>query len=136
MKIKERRIWAFLIDVGFVSCISGLVQVIIPTIIQTFGLEISSVQIVISVSLSALFYLGYFMAFDVWNEGISIGKSALALQVRSPEGSLPSLDQRLIRTMLKTTGIIFFPVSAALFIYNSFTLQDHFMQSQTTQEVF
>ena len=134
MKIKERRIWAFVIDVGFVSCISGLVQVIIPTVIQSFGIEVNTLQIVISISLSALFYFVYYISFDLWNDGVSIGKSALGLQVRLQNKGVLTTEQRLIRTILKTLSIIFIPVSLMMFLYNSFTLQDYFMKTRTSLE--
>lgn len=135
MKIKERRIWAFVIDAAFVSCISGLIQVIIPLIIESFGVSIGSKQIVISISLSSIFYLGYFIAFDLWNNGITIGKSAMAIQVMRDKSEPLNLEERLVRSLLKTLAIIVLPVSVMLYLwFNSFTIHDHFMLTRSIHE--
>lgn len=135
MKIKERRIWAFIIDAAFVSCISGLIQVIIPMVIESFGVSIESKQIVISISLSSVFYLGYFIAFDIWNNGVTIGKSAMAIQVMRDKSEPLNLDERLMRSLLKTIAIIVLPVSVFLYLWvNSFTVHDHFMVTRSIHE--
>ena len=81
---------------------------------------------------SFLLYLCYFLIFDIFNNGNTIGKLILGINVVSNDQSILTGGIRMKRTLLKMLSIIILPISVLLFLFNdSFTIHDHYSNTMT-----
>jgi uncharacterized RDD family membrane protein YckC len=129
--MKEKRVYAFIIDIIFSGVISSIASSLL------FQKENSTTLAIFTFNNWYLTYYSftflYFVLFDVFKNGITIGKSILSIiNVDNINGNLLDVKRRIIRSFLKIISIILFPLSLFMFVFNNeFTIQDYFVKSKT-----
>ncbi len=126
-----RRFVALLIDFLLVSIAYSVLINLVPETLMS--LEATGIKVRFVLAPDAFLLLGflYFIACDLLNEGESLGKDIMGLQIRGSKGDLLSLRNRIYRTLLKMVSLIFWPVALVVFFWKerNLTLQDYGVKS-------
>ncbi len=133
--IRLRRSIAFLIDMFIIGAMVGIFDDLFPvTIASINGFEVSGVLLTLGITLAPVFYILYFITFDIVAVGQSPGKSILGIVVVSNTGEALSLKKRLLRSWYKMLGVLILPaVTAVLFTSDNYTIQDYRAGTTTIQ---
>ena len=78
----------------------------------------------------------YFILCDVFGNSVTIGKEVLKIRTISVSGKQLKLKNRIYRTLLKILSIIFWPISATVFLINGFTIEDGFCNTKTVEKQY
>ncbi|MEM9687745.1 MAG: RDD family protein, partial [Bacteroidota bacterium] len=124
--IPLRRSMAFLIDMGIVSISIAIFENLFPITIQTHEFDVSGIRFAFGISLAPVFYILYFIIFDIIADGRTPGKSILGILVVSEFGKRLSTKKHLLRSFYKTVSVFVLPISIFLFIFQKYTLQDYY----------
>lgn len=132
MSKKYKRILALLIDAFLV----GIMESIFLNLIElNLGMEgkfsFFGHDYVYGFSFLFLFYLLYFIFFDLFAKGQTIGKTILKIKSVNQDNLDLSVRWRLLRTFLKMVSIIFWPISALVYIFLDVTLEDTICKTKT-----
>mgnify|MGYP003150124651 CR=1 FL=1 len=73
---------------------------------------------------------------DVFGNSVTIGKEVLKIRTISVSGKQLKLKNRIYRTLLKILSIIFWPISATVFLINGFTIEDGFCNTKTVEKQY
>lgn len=76
---------------------------------------------VVNFNLLLLVFLGYYVLFDLFNNGLSIGKIILGISVSKNS----TLRSRLSHTFLKTVSIFITPVTVVVYLITGEILHDY-----------
>ncbi|MEM9687418.1 MAG: RDD family protein [Bacteroidota bacterium] len=129
--IRLRRSMAFLIDMGIVSTVIAIFENLFPVTTQTHEFDVSGIRFAFGISLAPIFYILYFIIFDIIVGGQTVGKSILGIVVVSKNGAALSMKKLLLRSLYKMLGVLLLPVAAFLFISDNYTLQDYCTDTDT-----
>ena len=133
--IPLRRSIAFLIDMFVVNIIVSFVANLFPVTIPIHHFEIFRVQFTTGITLVPVFYGLYFVAFDMINNGQTIGKLIAGILTVSKNGKKLSTKRCLLRSWYKMFGILILPVSVLLFLFKDYyTIQDRYANTVTIQK--
>lgn len=133
MQVKNKRILALLIDLLIIGLCSSVVTGFFMVEGKLAQLEQFNHTITIRWSFSFLFYLVYFFAFDIFGNSVTLGKKALGILTLSEKNEDISFKFRMYRTILKTLSILFWPISAMVYLLSGKTLQDTLCRTRTTE---
>ena len=136
MSTKSKRILALLLDLTIIGVIAS-----VATNFFKFEWELGEYllfnhHITWGLSLSFLFYLMYFILCDVFGNSVTIGKEVLKIRTVSVSGGQLKLKNRIYRTLLKILSIIFWPISATVFLINGFTIEDGLCNTKTVEKQY
>ncbi|MGB5646414.1 MAG: RDD family protein [Muriicola sp.] len=127
MGLKNKRILAFLIDLIIVNAIIQLFGMLVKPDMPGYRLDTEYYTLISRFSYDVVFYLGYFLIFDVFSQGVTVGKKATNLMVvQAGQPAVRSIEL-VKRTLLKMVGMFVLPVSALVYLFFSKTLQDELM---------
>lgn len=132
--IKAKRIYAFILDV-IISNFIGLLFFSIFDIdkdLKTGSFESLDANINYGISLQIVVFLLYSLTFDIVNKGVTFGKLVFSIKVVSAEsGEGMTVPVLMLRTILKMLSTIFVPISAFIYLYSGFTIQERFSDTKT-----
>jgi len=129
---QKRRIGAFIIDVMVISLFATFAENIMSTFNDQISFNVLGLKLNYTFSFSILFYVSYFLLFDLMNHGVTIGKILFKIRVVFQDKTELPKSIHLKRSMLKIVGIIIFPIAVLLFFLNKyFTVHDHFCRTIT-----
>ncbi len=95
------RLWAFFLDVVIIICYTIVVNLLLSSL-DGFGSESFSVSIIIGLSI----YL-YFLLFEVFMDGQTLGKKVAKIRVVKLDGSKPSLSAYILRWIMIPVDFMF-----------------------------
>jgi uncharacterized RDD family membrane protein YckC len=129
---QKRRIGAFIIDAIVIGFFATFAENIFSLFDEKFSFDALGLTFYYKFSFSILFYVFYFVLFDLINNGVTLGKMIFKIKVVFlDETELPKVT-RLKRSLLKVVGIVILPIAVLLFFLNNFfTIHDHFCQTIT-----
>lgn len=133
--IDKRRFYSFIVDLT----ISNMISVIIFSILNVKSSFYESNIIVLNskinygLSFQIITVFLYFIMFDLFNHGVSFGKSIFSIRVISKKNlDKLNVNDLLKRTFLKIISIIILPFSLiSFFLYKGFTIQDKYTNTKT-----
>lgn len=129
---KIKRIAAFLIDVVIISISISIISNFLPISFKLTEVELFGVQWDLGITLGIFGYLIYFLIFDVFSKGNTIGKHLVKIKTISKTLGQQKLKNLVQRSLYKTLSILILPVSAMLFLINKeYTIQDSFSNTTT-----
>lgn len=129
---QKKRIGAFIIDLMVISLFATFAENIMSIFNDQISLKAFGLTFNYTFSFSVLFYVSYFLLFDLTNYGVTLGKMLFKIKVVFQDKTELPKSIRLKRSMLKIFGIIILPITVLLFFLNKyFTIHDHFNQTVT-----
>jgi len=133
---KSARIWAFIMDAFIVGLLTTMVNSFLPDFFGSHQREIANVPITISFGGSITTYFLYFLMFDLFNEGISVGKMLLKLVVVDHLDNPLDTTKLIIRTILKLVSIIFLPIAILVYLFSdALSLHEKATQTKTVYNI-
>lgn len=115
-KISTQRVLAFIIDSIIISIINTLMMSLIEIDkYEIYSFELFSRNWVLNNNLYLFVLILYFMFFDFFKNGVSIGKSLLKLRIQSTNNNLNKIIL-IKRTLLKFL-FLFSPLLLVVIIY-------------------
>lgn len=132
----KNRVFSFLLDAFIVGIMTSLIESLFTFISDKHSFELFGINFNYSLSLSLLIYLIYFIVFDLFLDGKSIGKLIWKIKIVSKENSMDfTISSHIRRTMLKLVSILILPISILMFLLNQgFTLHDYYTNATTIQQ--
>ncbi|MGB5377112.1 RDD family protein [Muriicola sp.] len=127
MGLKNKRILAFLIDLIIVNAIIQLFGMLVQPDMPGYRLDTEYYTLISRFSYDVVFYLGYFLVFDVFAQGVTVGKKATNLVIVQASQHAVGNIELVKRTFLKMVGMFVLPVSALVYLFFNKTLQDELM---------
>jgi len=131
--IQLRRSIAFLIDMFIIGAMVGIFDSLFPVTIRVDNFEVSGIRLTLGITLAPVFYILYFIIFDIIAGGQTSGKSILGIVVVSKNGEAISIRKRLLRSLYKMLGVLILPVAVLLFISDNYSIQDYHVGTATIQ---
>lgn len=136
--ILKLRIYAFLIDNTIISLLIGVFFSFLKINKSLYiGTKtIGGLELNFSLEIITYFaFLIYFILFDIFFTGLTIGKKLLKIKVVNKNNYYElTFFHRFKRTLLKFISFTIFPISILVyFIYNKFILQDRFSIGKTVK---
>lgn len=129
---KTARIWAFIIDAFIVGLLTSLIQNILPDFFSVHHREIVNIPIKVSFGGSITTYFLYFLIFDLFNNGVSVGKMLLKLIVVESTDEDLDTTKSIIRTVIKLVSLALFPIAALVYLFtNAWTLHEKATNTKT-----
>ncbi len=124
MALKKKRFLAFFIDLIIINAIIQLFGLLMLLEVPEYRLDTEQYTLVSRMSYDFVFYLGYFLLFDFFSQGVTIGKKATSLvMVHAKQPAIKRIDL-VIRTFLKMVSIVLLPISTLVYLLFNKTLQD------------
>jgi len=127
MGLKNKRILAFLIDMIIVNAIIQLISLLVQPEIPGYWLDTEYYTLVSRLSYDVVFYLVYFLVFDLFGQGVTVGKKATSLVIVDADQPFIGRSELVKRTLLKMVGMILLPISALVYLLFTKTIQDELM---------
>jgi len=127
MGLKNKRILAFLIDMIIVNAIIQLISLLVQPEIPGYRLDTEYYTLVSRLSYDVVFYLVYFLVFDLFGQGVTVGKKATNLVIVDADQTAIGRRELVKRTLLKMVGMILLPISALVYLLFTKTIQDELM---------
>lgn len=127
MGLKNKRILAFLIDMIIVNAIIQLFSLLVQPEMPGYQLDAEHYTLVSRLSYDVVFYLVYFLVFDLFGQGVTVGKKATSLVITNTNQPAIGRSELVKRTLLKMVGMILLPISALVYLLFTRTLQDELM---------
>lgn len=122
--MKNKRILAFFIDIFIINVIIQLIGFLIKPDLTEYSFETENYKVISRMSYDFIFYLVYFLLFDFFREGITIGKKVTSLIIVNPKQTTIGRNNLVKRTMLKLLSIVFLPISGVIYLIFDKTLHD------------
>jgi len=133
---QKRRVGAFIIDLMVIGFFVTFAENILSFFIEKISFDALGLTFNYTFSFSILFYVSYFLLFDLINNGITLGKMIFKIKVVFLDKTELTKATHLKRSLLKILGIIILPIAVLLFFLNKyFTIHDHFCQTTTIPKV-
>ncbi len=130
MDINIYRLFALLIDLVIISVLFSIASNFLILNIELGVENISKKDIVYGYSFLFVFYLFYFLIFDITNNGDTLGKILTKITVVSKQKDKLNYN-KFLRTILKIISLVIFPVAAILFFTNGTSIQDKITKTKT-----
>ena len=127
--MKLKRTIAFCIDLVFVNIITGLSK---ELFLGSFNFY--DQPFLVSISYIPISLLCYFLLFDLFFKGQSIGKALYKIKVVNESGAIPSLQERIARTFLKFWSMNFILISFSAYYMNGWVFHEHVLKTVTIRE--
>lgn len=132
---QKRRMAAFIIDAVIIGFFATFAESILSLFNEKISFSPFGLKFNYTFSLSILFYVSYFLMFDLVNNGITPGKMIFKIKIVFLDKTVPPKAIHLKRSLLKIFGIIILPIAVLLFFLNKFyTIHDHFCQTVTIRK--
>ena len=123
--IDLRRILALTIDLTIVGIIIILLENLFPFFFKTNRIDVFGIELSITVNYHYINVFLYFIFFDLFNNGNTIGKAIVKIKTISVMGEFLNLSMRILRSCVKVINIVFFPITLIVFIvFKGYTLHD------------
>ncbi len=135
MDVKTKRIFALIIDLLIIATISTLFSGLFNIEKELGTFTVFEQSFVYGINWSVLFYLMYFITFDVFGNSVTIGKQFMKIKFVAINNEELTLKLRIKRSVLKTISLLFLPISAVVFLLNGFSLEDKFCNTNTIEEL-
>lgn len=131
---QQRRIGAFIIDTLVIGILVSLVESLFPFLYEAKTTSIFGISVTYRFGASFLFYVCYFILFDLANEGNTIGKLLFKIKVISEDEAEITKGKRMVRSLLKLVSIIVLPIAILLFLFKDyFSMQEHYTNTITVR---
>jgi uncharacterized RDD family membrane protein YckC len=130
--ITNKRIFALVVDLVFISQISVLINNIIRINYEISTFNLYETKISYGYSFMVVVYLIYFIFFDYFYNGKTIGKRIFSIYVVGKSYNL-NIKQNIIRSILKVVSIIILPFSAFIFLIDNSTFHDKYFNTTTLE---
>lgn len=124
MGIKSQRFLAFFIDLIIINALIGFLGFAFKNETSIYNAISGNTSVNMRVSFELFYYLIYFVFFDIFKEGITIGKKATGLYITDVQGHIPDRNSLVKRTFLKMLGVILLPFAALVYLIGEWTVQD------------
>ena len=125
MNIITKRILAFFIDNLIIVFIFSLLNSIVNLEYGKYDIEIFNVVWKIIITPIIFFYLIYFILFDAFNDGITIGKRIFRIKIDAKENKL------IKRSIVKSLSYLLLPFTLIFWVILGKLPQDYFMKTVT-----
>ncbi len=133
MGIKSQRFLAFFIDLIIINAVIGIFGLLLNHQISLYRMVTGEASVNFKVSFELFYYLIYFVFFDIFKEGITVGKKATGLFIVDQQGGIPDRNELVKRTFLKMIGVIFLPIAALVYLIAEKTIQDSTTDTKVVQ---
>lgn len=130
MNTNLNRFFALLIDLIFISIIYNFVSNFINLNVELGAIRVFGLKMLYGYSFLFVIYLIYFLAFDFFNNSITLGKIFTKLRVVSNKAGSLNYN-KFIRTFLKILSLVLFPIAGIFFILKGTTIQDEILDTRT-----
>ncbi len=124
MGLKSNRFLSVFIDLLIINALIGVLGFVWRNEFSLLNSLTTDGSLNIRVSFDLFYYLIYFVFFDIFKEGISIGKKATGLMIVNQNGQVPDRNELTKRTFLKMIGVIFLPIAALVYLIGGWAIQD------------
>ena len=124
MGIKSQRFLAFFIDLIIINAFIGVLGFLLKNEISLYKMVSGETSVDFKLSFDLFYYLIYFVFFDVFKEGITVGKKATGLLIVDQQGKIPERNELVKRTFLKMLGILLLPIAALIYLIGEWAVQD------------
>ncbi|WP_297765012.1 RDD family protein [uncultured Muriicola sp.] len=128
MTLKNKRMLAFIIDLIIIVAIIQLFSLGMSTEVSEYRLTTEHYTLVSRMSYDFVYCLVYFLVFDLFGQGITIGKKATNLRIIHAKRLAIGRNDLVKRTFLKMVSIVLLPVSALVYLLFNKTLHDELME--------
>ncbi|GGD50425.1 RDD family protein [Muriicola marianensis] len=122
--MKSQRFLAFFIDLIIINAVIGIFGLLVNNQVSLYKLVTGEASIDIKLSFEIFYYLIYFVFFDIFKEGITVGKKATGLLIIDQNGQIPDRNELVKRTFLKMIGVILMPFAALIYLIGTWAIQD------------
>ena len=130
----KKRIYALLIDLIILSQISMLLNNFMKLNFELSSIRLFNKDIDYGFSLMFLVFITYFICFDIFKNGISIGKKVIGISIIHSENKIISKTSICNRTFLKLISLWLFPISIFIYLLFGIVLQDLFYPKIITKQ--
>ena len=135
MNTALKRILAYVLDGPIIGVVSSLFDSLMTPFLSPVSFDWLGIAIVLNVEFLLLFYLLYFILFDVLNNGITVGKAITGIRVVVDEPGSITTKQHILRTLLKMISVLFSFIAFIVFILTpQWTLHDSVMNTITVSK--
>ncbi len=135
MNTALKRMLAYLLDGVIIGIVSSLFDSLMTPFLSPVSFDWLGIAIVLNVEFLLLFYLFYFILFDVLNNGITVGKAITGIRVVLDEPGSITTKQHILRTLLKMISVLFSFIAFIVFILTpQWTLHDSVMNTITVSK--
>ncbi len=124
MGIKSQRFLAFFIDLIIINALIGVFGFLLKNEFSLYKTMFGETSVNFKLSFELFYYLIYFVFFDIFKEGISIGKKATGLLIIDQQGQIPDRNELVKRTFLKMLGVLLLPIAALVYLLGEWAVQD------------
>jgi uncharacterized RDD family membrane protein YckC len=132
---QQRRIGAFIIDVIIIGFFVTFSENLLSSAFQAKSFELMGIQFHMRIGTSFLFYMCYFMIFELLNNGSTLGKLLFGIKVVHEDETEISKRTGIKRSLLKVVSIMILPLAILLFLFSDyFTIQDHYSRTITVRK--
>jgi uncharacterized RDD family membrane protein YckC len=133
---QKRRVGAFVLDLMVIGIFTTFAENILSFFIDKVSFDALGLTFNHTFSFSILFYVSYFLLFDLINNGVTLGKMIFKIEVVFLDKTELTKATHLKRSLLKILGIIILPIAVLLFFLNKFfTIHDYFCQTITVPKL-
>jgi uncharacterized RDD family membrane protein YckC len=124
MGLKSQRFLAFFIDLIIINALIGVFGLLLNNQVSLYRMVTGEASVNVKFSFELFYYLIYFVFFDIFKEGITVGKKATGLLIVDPNGQIPDRNELVKRTFLKMLGVILLPIAALVYLIGEWSVQD------------
>jgi uncharacterized RDD family membrane protein YckC len=110
-----------------VNAIIQLFSLLVQPEMPGYRMDTEQYTLVSRLSYDVVFYLVYFLVFDLFGQGVTVGKKATNLVITDANQPAIGWSELVKRTLLKMVGMILLPISALVYLLFTRTLQDALM---------
>lgn len=128
----EKRIYALIIDFliisVFITFISGFINL---DSYKVGSLPLLNREWVVNYSIQFLIIMLYYLLFDCFSGGLSLGKKIMKLKIIKYDNTSPSLLEKVLRTILKSFLLftIFSPLLITYYIFKKDVFYDRILKN-------
>ena len=133
MGIKSQRFLAFFIDLIIINALIGVFGFLLKNEFSLYKTMFGETSVNFKLSFELFYYLIYFVFFDIFKEGISIGKKATGLFIIDQQGQIPDRNELVKRTFLKMLGVLLLPLAALIYLLGEWAVQDAITEMKVVQ---
>lgn len=135
-KLLKKRFLAVIIDQFAISLVYSFVNLFVDLDFYVGNLFFLGKIWTVNLSFILLISLIYYLSFDLFNNGITFGKSIIKIKVISINGTNLLVSEKIIRSIIKviSIAILIFPL-LYFFITNSI-YHDKIVKSKTIKSFF
>jgi uncharacterized RDD family membrane protein YckC len=133
MGIKSQRFLAFFIDLIIINALIGVFGFLLNNQVSLYHMVSGETSVNFKVSFELFYYLIYFVFFDIFKEGITVGKKATGLFIVDTQGRIPERNDLVKRTFLKMIGVLFLPIATLVYLIAEKSIQDSYTDMKVVQ---